>query len=172
MDVDDCHSPIPAHVYVQFLQPLSASGQYGSGVINKYVGVGSQHGLFGNIFGALARTARTIIFPGLVRLGRNVINDVVSGNESFTSSATKRVRQQFGAGKGKKRKRPKKKTQTQVPRNKKLKKKGSKKSRKSKSVGEPKKAKHAKRKKRTGIKSNSISLKNLIEHSARKNPFL
>ncbi len=164
MAAEHQHSPIPAHVYVHFLLP-SQGVLHGGGSIPKYMGIGPQHGhgIFGNLFGALSRTARTIIFPSLVRLGKNVVGDVMNG-ESVESSATRRVRQQFGGGK--KRKRRSKRKAIIIAKKKSGKKKKS--VSRKKSVG--KKTRKRKSKKSSG--KQSISLRNLIQHSARKNPLL
>lgn len=45
------------------------------------------YGALGNFFGSLARTAKHIIFPSLVRLSRNVVSDVLENKKTLLDSA-------------------------------------------------------------------------------------
>ena len=76
-------SSIPAQVYVQLLQP---------NFIPKYTRLSVQigHGFFGNIFAALTRGARSVIAPTLTKIGKSVVQDVLSG-EDFQASSIKRT---------------------------------------------------------------------------------
>ena len=76
-------SAIFARVYVQLLQPY---------FILKYTGVGVQieHGFSGNIFAALTRSARSVIAPTLTKIGKSVVQNVLSG-EDFQTSSLKRI---------------------------------------------------------------------------------
>ena len=97
-------SSIPAQVYVQLLQP---------NFIPKYTGVGVQigHGFFGNIFAALTRGARSVIAPTLTKIGKSVVQDVLSGEDfqasSFekTAGAVRDLMAQSGEGRRRRRKR-------------------------------------------------------------------
>jgi len=110
---------IPAHLYVSLLDGAQQGGN-----LPRYTGNPIQTGYgVSDFFSSLARTARRIIFPNLVRLGRAVVGDVFDGGKSPAESAQARTVEalmnigeavQRGEGRRKRRK-PKKKTTRATP---------------------------------------------------------
>ena len=170
------YSPIPAHVFVQLLQPTGGS-------IPKFVGIGAQvgHGFFGNLFGAVARGVKSTLVPALTNIGKSVLCDV-AGGQDFASSAIHRtgkavmkgltgLARQTGSGRRRKAKRPK---TVEVTIKKKKRKSVAKRSVAKKSVSKKKRRKSKKKtapKRKSTKKSRGVPLANLIQHSSRNNPF-
>lgn len=172
-------SPIPAHVFVQLLQPTGGS-------IPKFVGIGAQvgHGFFGNLFGAVARGVGSTLVPALSNIGKSVLCDV-AGGQDFTSSAIHRtgkavmkgltgLARQTGAGRRRKAKRTKKVRNIEVTIKKRKRKSIAKRSVVKKSAPKKKRRKSTKntaRRRKSTKTSRGVPLANLIQHSSRKNPF-
>jgi hypothetical protein len=144
---------IPAQVYLQLLLPNQGHpagvGQHG-------------YGAFGNFFGSLARTARNIIFPNLVRLGKNVISDVMQNNQPILDIARNRTMQamqnvvsDIQSGKGKRKKARRSKKRKSAPRHKKQKR-----GHHTKAKAHSKKKRHRKRK--SSSRSHKLPLAHLL----------
>jgi len=155
MDPDSSYQ-IPARVYFDQLS--------GGGPAPRFQGGNYQrgYGAFGDFFGSLARTARNVIFPNLVRLGKSVVEDVFTNNLPLLDSARARTREaveniatavQRGEGRKRRRRRGAKKTS----------KTGSVK--KAKRSVKRKKAVSKKRRTSRKKKSYSVSLQNLLRRT-------
>lgn len=106
---------IPARVYVQLLSPNHP--------VAGSTSVQNGYGALSNFFGSLARTAKHIIFPNLVKMGRNVVSDIIGNKETLIDSARHRTMEtlqnvgaQLQRGEGKRRRRKRKSRKTKMER--------------------------------------------------------
>lgn len=83
MNKDLPNFSIPARVYVQVLSPIHP--------LPGPATVQNRYGALSNFFGSLARTAKHIIFPNLVKLGRNVVSDINGNKGTLLDSAGSRT---------------------------------------------------------------------------------
>ena len=147
----DASAQIPAHHFVSLL-----NAQRG-GNLPSYIGSPVQNGY--GFFDSLARTAPKVIFPGLVRLGRAVVGDIMEGRspaESASARTMEAVAETVQRGAGRRKRRVPRKVAQALPKRKKTRRMRKRKA--SKSVAK----KSSQRKKRTNA---SVTLANILRRS-------